>query len=317
MERQKPSTDIKHNDEFSKALIESYGRWMGGAGFGQHLAEEGIPAEQKQGPESPTREGGADAATSIPSLEGKEEKGDEGAKDIKAGAGAPDPANNVRTGSGNKYSLGAEIKDTTKVVTKESCGDCSYCGGKGCSKCQKEDKNTMKKEETEVLDEKKGLYANIHAKRKRGGTPAKPGSKNYPAADAFEKSAKTAKKEAVSFELDGVEYVFEAEETLEEGSMKQARKNVGASTCWKGYKAKGTKTKGGKTVPNCVKEEEIQEKKLDPVGKEDKDIDNDGDHDKSDKYLLARRKKVSKIINSKKKMKEEAELRKEIEEEKK
>ena len=165
----------------------------------------------------------------------------------------------------------------------------------------------MKKEETEIAEAKKGLYANIHAKRKRGEAPAKPGSEDYPAKDAFKKAAKTAKKEAVSFELDGVEYVFEAEETLEEGSMKQARKNVGASTCWKGYKAKGTKMKGGKSVPNCVKEEEIQEKKLDPVGKEDKDIDNDGDHDKSDKYLLARRKKVSKIINSKKKMKEEAE----------
>ena len=36
--------------------------------------------------------------------------------------------------------------------------------------------------------------------------------------------------------------------------MKQARKNVGAKTCWDGYKAKGTKQKGGKTVPNCVKE---------------------------------------------------------------
>jgi hypothetical protein len=31
-------------------------------------------------------------------------------------------------------------------------------------------------------------------------------------------------------------------------------------------------------------------KGLDPVGKEDKDIDNDGDHDKTDKYLLNRRK---------------------------
>ena len=31
--------------------------------------------------------------------------------------------------------------------------------------------------------------------------------------------------------------------------MKQARKNVGAKTCWDGYKAKGTKQKGGKTVP--------------------------------------------------------------------
>ena len=139
--------------------------------------------------------------------------------------------------------------------------------------------------------------------------------------------------------------------------MKQARKNVGASTCWKGYKAQGTKKKGGKTVPNCVKagdelthdgeeleegkrglydnihakrkrgeppakkgdkgypapdafkkaaktakeEVELTEKKLDPVGKEDKDIDNDGDHDKSDKYLIARRKKVSKILAMKKK----------------
>ena len=35
--------------------------------------------------------------------------------------------------------------------------------------------------------------------------------------------------------------------------MKTARKNVGASTCWDGYKAKGTKKKGGKAVPNCVK----------------------------------------------------------------
>jgi len=32
---------------------------------------------------------------------------------------------------------------------------------------------------------------------------------------------------------------------------------------------------------------------LDPVGKEDADIDNDGDTDKTDKYLLNRRKKIS------------------------
>ena len=51
------------------------------------------------------------------------------------------------------------------------------------------------------------------------------------------------------------------EETVREG-MKQARKNVGADTCWDGYKAKGTKKKGGKEVPNCVKEEEIDEGSL-------------------------------------------------------
>ena len=306
MERQKPTTTLKHNDEFSKALMESYTRWMGGEGFQGSQVQE-VVAPPKKELATPERAGGADASTSIPDLSGKEEKSDEGSKDISANAGAPDPATDLRVGAGVKQSHGAEIRDTTKVVAKESCDTCSYCGGKGCSRCEKEDKNTMKKEETEIAEAKKGLYANIHAKRKRGEAPAKPGSEDYPAKDAFKKSAKTAKKEAVSFELDGVEYVFEAEETLEEGSMKQARKNVGASTCWKGYKAKGTKMKGGKSVPNCVKEEEIQEKKLDPVGKEDKDIDNDGDHDKSDKYLLARRKKVSKIISSKKKMKEETE----------
>ena len=151
-------------------------------------------------------------------------------------------------------------------------------------------------------------------------------------------------------------------DNLPEG-MKAARANVGASTCWKGYKAQGTKKKGGKEVPNCVKEddfhhqkdkdgntiphedeikegkkglydnihakrkrgespakpgdkgypaknafkkaaesvEHVTEKKLDPVGKADADIDNDGDVDKSDKYLHARRKKISKVIAMSKK----------------
>ena len=35
---------------------------------------------------------------------------------------------------------------------------------------------------------------------------------------------------------------------------------------------------------------------MDPVGKEDKDIDNDGDHDSTDKYLLKRRKAICKAI---------------------
>ncbi len=74
------------------------------------------------------------------------------------------------------------------------------------------------------MAKKKGLWDNIHAKRKRGESPAKKGSKDYP-------------------------------ETLDIGEgMKTARKNVGADTCWDGYKAKGTKKKDGKEVPNCVKE---------------------------------------------------------------
>ena len=72
---------------------------------------------------------------------------------------------------------------------------------------------------------KKGLWDNIHAKRKRGEKPAKPGDKDYP-------------------------------KTLNVEGLEKARKNVGADKCWDGYKAKGTKKKGGKEVPNCVKEED-------------------------------------------------------------
>ena len=38
------------------------------------------------------------------------------------------------------------------------------------------------------------------------------------------------------------------------------------------------------------------EKKLDPVGQEDGDIDNDGDEDDTDKYLLNRRKKIGQAM---------------------
>ena len=42
-----------------------------------------------------------------------------------------------------------------------------------------------------------------------------------------------------------------------------------------------------------------QYESMDPVGKEDKDIDNDGDHDSTDKYLLKRRKAIGKAIAKK------------------
>ena len=50
----------------------------------------------------------------------------------------------------------------------------------------------------------------------------------------------------------------------------------------------------------------LMSEKLDAVGKEDSDIDNDGDVDKSDKYLHNRRKAVGAAIARKKKLKEEA-----------
>jgi hypothetical protein len=72
---------------------------------------------------------------------------------------------------------------------------------------------------------KKGLWDRIRAKRKRGERRARPGEKDYP-------------------------------ETLDiEEGLKQARKNVGASKCWTGYRAKGTKIEDGEEVPDCKKED--------------------------------------------------------------
>jgi hypothetical protein len=88
---------------------------------------------------------------------------------------------------------------------------------------------SAKKEHKKFKDvtEGKGLWYNILAKKRRGERPAKPGEKGYP---------KT---------LD-----------IEEG-LKQARKNVGASKCWPGKVATGTKMKNGEEVPDCrpIKEE--------------------------------------------------------------
>ena len=45
-----------------------------------------------------------------------------------------------------------------------------------------------------------------------------------------------------------------------------------------------------------MKNPHFEEKKLDPVGQEDGDIDNDGDKDSSDKYLMKRRKAIAKAM---------------------
>ena len=126
--------------------------------------------------------------------------------------------------------LSAEVKTESKKAKKDYDGDGKvesgkdeYFGSRDKAIKKAMGKKAMKKEETVEEGKKKGLWDNIHAKRKRGEKPAKKGDKDYP-------------------------------KTLNVEGMKTARKNVGASTCWDGYKAKGTKMKNGRKVPNCVKE---------------------------------------------------------------
>jgi len=53
---------------------------------------------------------------------------------------------------------------------------------------------------------------------------------------------------------------------------------------------------------------QFKKEALDPVGKEDGDVDNDGDKDSSDKYLMKRRKAIGKAMGKKKGMGEQVHL---------
>jgi hypothetical protein len=187
------------------------------------------------------------------------------------------------------------LKAARKNVGASKCWD-GYKAKGTKMKDGKEVPNCVKEEET--IEEKKGLYANIHAKRKRGEAPAKPGDEDYPAKDAFKKSAKTAKEEV---ELDEVAPPGSKYERMvkhikknysKDGKLTDKEKSIAYATAWKQSK-------------NEQMEYVEEKKKLDPVGKEDGDVDNDGDKDSSDSYLLKRRATVSAAIKAKKGTKKE------------
>ena len=254
MKKPDPINKVHNQDEFSSGLMESYGRWMDGDTFqGTHMPDIHEAPFDGMDPQS---NGAEIEQTSIKKKEVKK------VTPVGAKETSPKMEEEYEVLEREEFELNGEIwilekrlyaVEGSMAQARKNVG-ASTCwkgykaqgtkkkGGKTVPNCVKAgDELTHDGEELE--EGKKGLYANIHAKRKRGEPPAKPGHEDYPAKDAFKKAAKTAKKEEV----------------------------------------------------------ELTEKKLDPVGKEDKDIDNDGDHDKSDKYLIARRKKVGKIIAMSKK----------------
>ena len=63
------------------------------------------------------------------------------------------------------------------------------------------DKKKGKKEDKKEMKEGAGLYANIHAKRKRGGKMRKKGDKGAPSSQDFANAAKTAKEEVDKFDI--------------------------------------------------------------------------------------------------------------------
>ena len=78
--------------------------------------------------------------------------------------------------------------------------DSTYGYDKDGNSLNPKDKKKKKQDKrNEVVGEGKGLYANIHAKRKRGDKMRSKGDKGAPTDKDFKDSAKTAKKEALSF----------------------------------------------------------------------------------------------------------------------
>ena len=118
---------------------------------------------------------------------------------------------------------------------------------------------TAKKTQPTKPTSKKGLFGKVgdavkkgmerHNKARAAGKVPEKRVKEF--AKGFKKGVTDTAKFAGK-----VKKAITNEERVEEG-LKKARKNVGASTCWDGYKAQGTKKKGGKEVPNCVKEDEL------------------------------------------------------------
>lgn len=100
----------------------------------------------------------------------------------------------------------------------------------------------------------------------------------------------------------------QVEEELHEGRMKELHGYIE-----KGMSAKDIAKKmklDVKTIQALMpsKKEEadpVEEKKMDPVGKADADIDNDGDVDKSDEYLHNRRKAIKKAMKKDETVKKE------------
>ena len=257
MDKQKTVNSLAHNDDFSKALMESYTRWTGGAGFqNSTIKEEEIPTGQKQGgttfasfdtPIGSVPAPAEDSSTTLPTIE-KQKPDDGSTKDPKATSNGGDPAialkGSMTMGQGSMsggvpQSQGQTLQ-YTNVVSKEEVepvdeskkkakkdydgdgkvesGKAEYFGSK-----DKAIKKAMKKEDSTYGYDKKGNSLNPK--------------------DIMKKKAKKRllpkMKESIAMEA----------------TLATARKNIGKdpkkASCWKGYKATGTKMKGGKSVPDC------------------------------------------------------------------
>ena len=302
MKYQKPVNSVNSNDEFSSGLMEAYGKWMGGDCFQNthmpdlHLSEapfDGMDA-QSHGAEiedttkrkKTAKKGGYVGQESAPKNEEyevleREEyeidgevyvlekvkmdgKDDNGFK--SCWKGYKKQGTKVKGGKevNNCVKAGVEYEGNELTEGKEKCPKCM---GEGCKHCNDTGYHTVK----EYFEKENGKMVKKH------------------------NCAAKVKKE-------GKEYfcIPEQHTMLEDGTVTHYDLVSEKGDILRNVPVEELEIvveKMHEHVVNYAKNAEVLgEKKLDPVGKEDSDIDNDGDVDKSDKYLHARRKKIGKIL---------------------
>jgi len=266
MQYQKPINTVHNDDQFSSGLMESYGRWMGGDTF-----QNTDPVELNLS---------------------------------EAPFDGMDP-----------QSHGAEIEDTTKRKKEAKKG--AYVG----------QESAPKNEEYEVLETEEYEIDGVTYVLEKVKMDGKDDNGFKTCWKGYKKAGTKVKggKEVNNCVKAGVEY--EGEEDLQEkappgakaermvkhikksyskdGELTDKEKGIAYATAWKHknkmkkeeYECEDDKEeKMGKSSKKKHEKMEMKKEAMDPVGKEDGDIDNDGDKDKSDKYLAARRKKIGKIL---------------------
>ena len=155
------------------------------------------------------------------------------------------------------------------------------------------------KKRKKALEKKRGMKLDNHpqfkteetAPRKHKGAMAYDGP-NKPASEARDRLlAKAAAKRKKMMGEDLNKSIEEVSKTLKGSSKKPEKQTKRMNTGGDGTAYRGESVKPVGNIFN--------EKKMDPVGQEDGDINNDGKKDGTDKYLANRRKAIGKAIAKK------------------
>jgi len=181
--------------------------------------------------------------------------------------------------------------------------------GDGMSFPERLKKKAKKKKDKMKMEEEKKPLPTTKMYRKAGNLSRKALSKGL---DSEEGGKAQKRSEKI---VSTITTKKEKERMNDIGMMRNIQKNSyepqGELVDEMSHSAEKPKTKDKKMTSNLLKKirevnpgagsqyEQVVHEKMDAVGKEDKDIDNDGDHDSNDKYLLKRRKAIGKAIAKK------------------